>query len=45
MRMMIKILSKKQDISDDDAPFEAIKNINEMIKALTNKLPVKIGPW
>lgn len=45
MRMMIKIPSKKQGISDDDAPFEAIKKINEMLKALTNKLPVKVGPW
>ena len=45
MRMLVKIPSKKQGISDDDAPFEAIKKINEMLKALTNKLPVKIGPW
>ena len=45
MRMMIKIPINKQGISDDNAPLDAIKKINELIIALTNKLPVKIGPW
>ena len=42
--MMIKFSSKKQGISDDNTSIEAIKKINEMIKAFTNNLPVKIGP-
>ena len=45
MRMMVKIPSKKEVISDDDAPLEAIRKIKEMLKALTNRIPVKIGPW
>ena len=45
MRRMIQIPSKKQVINDDNAPLEAIKKINEMIKALTNKIPVKIVLW
>ena len=45
MRMMVKIPSKKEGISVNNAPLEAIRKINDMFKALTNKIPVKIGPW
>ena len=42
---MIKNPSNKQGVSDDDASFEAMKKLNQMIKSLTNKLQVKVGPW
>ena len=43
--MMYKLPSKSGDISEEDAPFLSIQKMNQMIKALTNKLPCKIGPW
>ena len=43
--MMVKIPSKKEGISDNGAPLETIRKINNMLKALTNKIPVNIGPW
>ena len=45
MTMMLKTLGEKEGIDNDDAPIEAAKKMNEMIKTLTNKLPCKIGPW
>ena len=45
MTMMFKIPGKKEGYDDDDAPLLAIKKMNEMLKALTNKLPCFVGPW
>ena len=42
---MVKIPSKKQGISDKDAPLADIRKINEMMTVLTDKIPVNIGPW
>ena len=41
---MISVPSK--DISDEEAPFEAIRKMNGMLKSLFNKIPsCKIGKW
>ena len=45
MTMMFRTPRAEEGGSDDDAPIVAIQKMNEMIKALTNKLPCKIGPW
>ena len=45
MTMMFKIPGKKEGCDDDDAPLIAIQKMNEMVKALTNKLPCFVGPW
>ena len=45
MTMMIKLPGKKEGCKDDDAPTVAIKRINAMLKALSNKLPCRVGPW
>ena len=43
--MMYKLPPKSGDITEEDAPIFSIKKMNQMIKALTNKLPCKLGPW
>ena len=43
--MMYKLPAKSGDITEEDAPFLSIRKMNQMIKALTNKLPCKLGPW
>ena len=45
MTMMFKIPSKKEGCSDKEAPIVAIQKMNEMLKALSNKLPCRVGPW
>ena len=45
MTMMFKIPGKEDGCDDDDAPIVAIQKMNDMIKALTNKLPCFVGPW
>ena len=45
MAMTFKTPEEKNRIDDDATPIGAIKKMNDMIKALTNKLPYKIGPW
>ena len=45
MTMMFKIPGKQEGCDDDDAPLTAIQKMNEMLKALTNKLPCFVGPW
>ena len=45
MMMMFTIPSKKDGCDDNDASLVAISTINEMLKALMNKLPCRIGPW
>ena len=45
MTMMFKVPSKKDGCSDKDAPIAAIQKMNEMLKALSNKLPCRVGPW
>ena len=45
MTMMFKVPTKEEGCTDNDAPFAAIKKINEMLKPLTNKLPCRVGPW
>ena len=44
MTMMFKVPTKEEGCTDNDAPFAAIKKINEMLKPLTNKLPCRVGP-
>lgn len=39
-------LVQKKGIDEDEAPLEAIRRMNEMIRSLINKYPlVKFGPW
>ena len=45
MTMMLKLPTKKMGCTDEEAPIIAIQKMNEMIKALANKLPCRIGPW
>ena len=45
MTMMFKTPGKEEVIDDDDAPIEAILKINEILKALKNKVPYRIGPY
>ena len=45
MTMMFRTPKPQEGCSDEDAPIIAIQKMNEMIKALTNKLPCKVGPW
>ena len=44
MTIMFKTPGEKEGVDNDDAPIEAILKMNEMIKALTNKLHCKIRP-
>ena len=45
-RMSVMISVPDKDVDEDDAPFEAIKKLNNMISCLINKVPsVRIGPW
>ena len=44
--MMFVVPSKEDGIDDNDAPFEAIKKINLMLKTVITKIPgIRIGPW
>ena len=45
MTMMFKVPSIKYGIDDDDAPLEATSKMDEMLKALINKLPCQVSPW
>ena len=45
MTMMFKLPTKKDGCSEEDAPLTAVKKMNLMIKALTNKLPCRVGKW
>lgn len=46
MAMMFVVPSKEDGIDDGDAPIEAIKKINLMVKTVINKIPgIRIGPW
>ena len=43
--MMYKMPTKTGDFTDEDGPLFSIRKMNQMVKALTNKLPCKLGPW
>ena len=46
MTMMFVIPSKEEGVDDDEAPTEAIKKINLLLKTVINKIPnIRIGPW
>ena len=45
MTMMFKIPSKKDECENNNAPLVAILKINEILKALTRKIPCRVGPW
>ena len=40
---MFKLPAKTGDLIDEDAPILSIRKMNQMIKALTNKLPCRLG--
>ena len=44
--MMVMVPGIDTGIDEDEAPFEAIRNINLMLRSLVNKIPsVRLGPW
>lgn len=45
MTMMFKLPTLKEGCVEEEAASFAIKKMNEMLKALTNKLPCRVGPW
>ena len=46
MSMMITVPGNNKGIDEDEAPLEAIRKMNLMIKSLINKIPsIKLGPW
>ena len=46
MSLMVKVPGTDKGIDKEEAPIEAIRKINLMIKSLINKIPsVKLGPW
>ena len=46
MSMMIAIPGANKGIDEDEAPLEAIRKMNNMVKSLINKIPsIKLIPW
>ena len=45
LTMMFKLPNKTGDYCEDDAPIISIQVMNQMIKALTNKVQCRVGPW
>ena len=46
MSMMVTVPGTDKGIDEDEAPLEAIRKMNLMIKSLINKIPsIKLGPW
>ena len=45
LTMMYKLPTKTGDYCEDDAPIISIQIMNKMIKALTNKIHCRVGPW
>ena len=43
MAMMFKMPSKKEESTDEDAPFVVIRKMNQMLKTLSNTLPYRVG--
>ena len=43
--MMFKLPPKTGDTTEEDGPISSIRKMNQMVKALTNKLPCRLGPW
>ena len=44
--MMYVVPGTEKGIDDKEAPLEAIRRMNQMVKSLINKYPsVKFGPW
>ena len=45
LTMMYKLPTKTGDYCEEDAPIISIQIMNQMIKALTNKVHCRVGPW
>ena len=46
LSMMFSIPSLEKGIDEDEAPLEAIRQVNQMLHSLVNKVPsVRFGPW
>ena len=45
LTMMYKLPAKTGDYSEEDAPIISIQIMNQMIKAMTNKIRCRVGPW
>ena len=46
VRLSVMVAIPAKDIEEEEAPLEAIRKVNAMLKCLINKLPsVKIGLW
>ena len=43
---MVSVPGTDKGIDEEEAPLEAIRKINLMVKCLINKIPsIKLGPW
>ena len=46
LTMMFMVPGEDKGIDEEEAPLEAIRRMNAMIKSLINKLPsIRLGPW
>ena len=46
MSLIFCVTKKEEGTNDEEAPFEIIRKINAMLKALIKKIPgIKVGPW
>ena len=46
LSMMVSVPGTDKGIDEEEAPLEAIRKINLMVKCLINKIPsIKLGPW
>ena len=45
LTMMYKLPTKTGNYCEEDAPIISIQIMNQMIKALTNKVHCRVGPW
>ena len=43
--LMYKLPDKKELLDDESPAIIGIQKMNEMLKALSNKLPCCVGPW
>ena len=46
IRLSVMVAVPSKDVDEEEAPLEAIRKVNTMIKCLVNKLPsIKLGLW
>ena len=43
--LMYKLPEKREVLDDEHPSIMGIHKMNDMLKALSNKLPCRVGPW